>query len=469
MHKSIGIASAGAALLLAVACGVSDLPTTSDQQQQDPTAVVLDRAEPTATPQQEVQPRVSDQPEPTQPPKQSSQPKALEEPKQEAEPSTQPEDSAFLMAAGREYPGLLTLPECDSSTQLTMSPLEDDAYAAIIPLGLLSTPQHVLPTSHIYYQLVREPTPSSSYGPPAVAEVRAPGNIRILLIESSESKGGPQGDYIDYEITFAPCRGRMYQLIHVSTLIPELEELFDAGLTGSCDEYGSAQGQYRLCQSVVQLDMPVGTVIGTAGGKVSSALDLEAWDLEGPPLEYANPARFFSEFDLRLKVVCPFDDFTSEIREIQLARVADYDGQPRTAKPLCGEVMQDIPSTAQGNWYAGERGARTNWSQELALVHDNVDPALAAISIGGIVASPGVWLFRPESTGLINRDFSDVSADGRTYCYQGAMTDEGGQTPAPFPGRLLISLTSDTQMLVEQQDGGCADGVAFIDPVTYQR
>ena len=49
------------------------------------------------------------------------------------------------------------------------------------------------------------------------------------------------------------------------------------------------------------------------------------------------------------------------------------------------------------------------------------------------------------------------------------MTDEGGQTPAPFPGRLLISLTSETQMMVERQDGGCTDGAAFVDRVTYSR
>ena len=80
----------------------------------------------------------------------------------------------------------------------------------------------------------------------------------------------------------------------------------------------------------------------------------------------------------------------------------------------------------------------------MALVHDNVDPTLTAISIGGTVSSAGVWLFAPESTGLVNRDFSAVSA-------------EGGQTPAPFPGRLLISLNNDTEMLVERQDGDCTD------------
>ena len=81
----------------------------------------------------------------------------------------------------------------------------------------------------------------------------------------------------------------------------------------------------------------------------------------------------------------------------------------------------------------------------------------------------GVWLFHPESSGLINWNFPDVSADGRTYCCQIGMESQGGKSTTPFPGRLLISLANDTEMLVERRDGGCADGAKFIDPATYRR
>ncbi|MCH7737676.1 MAG: hypothetical protein IH872_09795 [Chloroflexi bacterium] len=58
---------------------------------------------------------------------------------------------------------------------------------------------------------------------------------------------------------------------------------------------------------------------------------------------------------------------------------------------------------------------------------------MAATSVGGTVAGAGVWLFLPEHSGLINREFSEIFAGGKTYCFQGAMSDEGGQTPAEFP------------------------------------
>ena len=118
-----------------------------------------------------------------------------------AESTPQTEGSDFQQQIGGAYPGLLTLPECSASTQLTVAPLDDDAYTMILPLGLLATPQWVLPSSHVYYQLARETSASGGYGPPAIADVRAPADIRILGVDSSESKGGPQGDYIDYEIT----------------------------------------------------------------------------------------------------------------------------------------------------------------------------------------------------------------------------------------------------------------------------
>ena len=350
MPKFILLMMTATCLVLGLACSTANSPATSGQQ---PDSIAGDSAgtEPTETspsggtsdrsgrvPEQTI--AVLGQGESTDSPRRAASSRDSDH---DSEAEVQTGMSSFQDEIGREYPGLLSLPECSSDTQLTMAPLQDDAYQVIIPLGLLSTPQHVLPTSHVYYHLVRETIESGGYGPPAVAEVRAPGDIRVLRVNSSESIKGPRGPYIDYDITFAPCRGMMYQFLHVSTLIPRLEKLFVAGLTGRCDEYGDEQSQYRLCQSSVQMDLPVGTLMGTTGGKVSAALDLEAYDLDGPSLSYANSAQFGSPFDLRLKVTCPFDGFTAEVEQQQLARMGDYDLQPRTAEPRCGEVMQDIP------------------------------------------------------------------------------------------------------------------------------
>lgn len=105
----------------------------------------------------------------------------------------------------------------------------------------------------------------------------------------------------------------------------------------------------------------------------------------------------------------------------------------------------------------------------MGLLHDYIDPNLAVISIGGVLTDHGNWNFEPESFGSINRDFSDITADGETYCFQGAATKQSSQAQIIFPGRLLVSMTSDTEMMVERQDGDCAGNLAFVDPVIYKR
>ena len=371
-----------------------------------------------------------------------------------------------------KWSGLYSLPPCSQSTLLTLPPLDQDAYQVIIPLGLLTTPQHVLPTSHIYYHLKRKFGDSGGdreANPPVVADVRAPGNIRILEINYTIANKDGELWYRDYDLLFAPCRDRLFELIHVSTLNPELNRLLDATQPFSCDDYGSVESRYTYCKTKVQLDITTGTVLGTTGGKVSAALDLEAYDLSAPPLAFANRDRYRSDLDLRLHVTCPLDGFTAPARAEQIVRMGGYDGRPRTESPVCGRVMQDVPGTAQGNWFTGPLDRPANWTQEMALVHDHVDPSLAAISIGGTVMEMGVWLFLPEDGGLINREFSQVVPDGRIYCYQGAVSSQFGQGNPKFPGRLLIRMDTEQSMSVERQDGPCQNGVGLVEPVVYQR
>ena len=252
MHKIIWIAFGGASLALALACGASEKPRAAIQPQV-PTLVSQATTEPTPS-GQGLQPGVSERAESTQvsqigvssinqqqgdrqqsghqessvrnePPETAptapfQEVTSLPDIGPETGVNTQLTSKSFLEEIGREYPGLLSLPECGPDTLITKAPLADDSYRMIIPLGLLTVPQHVLPTSHVYYHLVPDSAGGKGGGTAAVTEVWAPGNIRILGVNSSESTGGPQGDYIDYDVMFAPCRSQMFQFLHVSTLVP---------------------------------------------------------------------------------------------------------------------------------------------------------------------------------------------------------------------------------------------------------
>ena len=107
------------------------------------------------------------------------------------------------------------------------------------------------------------------------------------------------------------------------------------------------------------------------------------------------------------------------------------------------------------------------WDHHLALVHDNADPSIAAISLGGVVSDAGVWHFNPAFDGHINRDFPDVKTGAGIYCYEGLRS--GRHDGPTLDGRILIQLVDDTELLIEHQSGTCRDSLVFTTPVGYQR
>ena len=133
MYKLIRATVVVAGLVMALACGQSNPPATNSQQQGS-TPGVSARTELTKTSRsgpaaqspdqaQEPTPAVTGQVEPTEAPATGSRSEA------------QSGVSSFQEVIGGEYPGLLSLPKCDASTQLTMAPLAGDAYQVIIPPG----------------------------------------------------------------------------------------------------------------------------------------------------------------------------------------------------------------------------------------------------------------------------------------------------------------------------------------------
>src|SRR3970040_2857741 len=110
--------------------------------------------------------------------------------------------------------------------------------------------------------------------------------------------------------------------------------------------------------------------------------------------------------------------------------------------------MQDLPPTAQGNWFFPGIYLRDapDVSPLLSLAHDYVDPSQPLFSIGSSIqgVNAGLYTFRIESQGLVNRDFSEVRADGQTYCYENLSPERpaGGMPVGQLSGILLISMPS---------------------------
>jgi len=87
----------------------------------------------------------------------------------------------------------------------------------------------------------------------------------------------------------------------------------------------------------------------------------------------------------------------------------------RLVEPICGRVDYDVAGTASGVWYQKSSSSTYPEDPHLALVYDNVDPSLAALSIGTF-GPTGLYYFLPQNTGLVNRRFEDMK-DSEIYCF----------------------------------------------------
>lgn len=329
------------------------------------------------------------------------------------------------------------LPSCGSETSLlTTAPIADGSLRGLVPLGNLNPPGHTFPTDHVYFYLVQD-----SANQPVPAPVVAPGDATLYRIESSENL---TSGLTDFSLRFAPCDQVDLYFHHVATLSADLAA--EAGdIDDGCFEYSTGGNDYQRCSKSVDITLAAGDPVGTAGNPGQYALDLGAIDTRSPALDYANP----DHEPKILHAVCPVDYFASPAREALETRFGNYDGTiARTAPPVCGEVEQDEPGTAQGRWYrTGEDDAQED--PHLALVHDNVLPERPMFSVGRSIAGfGGVWTFTVATSGAgsVNRDFANV-VPGTTWCWEPAYLN-GGQIPDTI---IVAELPDADHLLVEKQ------------------
>jgi hypothetical protein len=131
--------------------------------------------------------------------------------------------------------------------------------------------------------------------------------------------------------------------------------------------------------------------------------------------------------------------------EVRAGGAADYDGAPpASGKPLCHGHMQDVPGTAQGNWFSDvvpNHDALFAEERAVALVNWNVDSIVQLFSLNENVpgftsalldasAQPGdvnaAFEFPVrEGPQRTNRHFAEIKDDA-IYCYDLVRVHRGG-------------------------------------------
>jgi hypothetical protein len=334
-----------------------------------------------------------------------------------------------------------TLPSCDNIL-FTSYPVDINEVTSITPLGNIGPPGHTFPTQHPHLHM-------GKHGNGGSFDVFTPADVYLTMVSWSK---GASSDPIDYVVYFALCKDVVAYYNHVKTISPELNTVVNKY---GCEDFSAGESS---CTKVLDLDkFEEGKLIGTVGLKQGN-WDFGLIDLR-KPLNFIKPLRQ-PERDRFLQ--CAFDYYPQEMRNKLYSLINRDDG-------TCGEVMQDVAGTLKGDWYHESAGEEyvTDWDVFLAFINDWQFSKAQVVSIAGKFTGPSKYQFNPKTSGTINRDFADVTFDGKIYCYQG---ENIGRSFDSIPsGKIVVKMVNKETLHIEHQSGSCSGSENIIEPTVYKR
>ncbi len=392
-------------------------------------------------------------------------------------PTTMPSPSPTVTPIG-DYAVDATLPVCppDLAGVLTDAFVDPAVLTGITPLGNVGPPGHVAPVDHNYFA-----TTSTDR-----IVIYAPAKAHLMSVLSTENRNA-DGTFSFNSLGFSLglCRG---VAIHIHGLQGPSEAIAAAMAAahpscgyvdpkiGHVNDYGSRQCTYDLNVSVTSGETIGWTQAAPSVHGLALALELTGTNHNVTPEPtlnwdyYGHAANFMWAFcaldmykgALKDSYYSKFGLFTDDPTRPEIPRFV-----PRTMEPRCGQVNQNIMNSAQGTWFEGEADKTFDFEakgQALSLIHWNIDPSLAIFATnGGIVPDPLSQQITPVHTGTIDREPSEIHADGKVYCYNitaGSTADQG---------RILVQLLDNKHADFEHQSGACTANSAFVTQLHYQR
>jgi len=386
----------------------------------------------------------------------------------------------------------LLLPDCpaDLSGLLTSPIIPVDSLQNLTPLGNSNPPGHTFPVDHVYFNHNIKTSPATS--------VYVPGNGRLIKIQD-ETGYDASGIVMRhaYLVEIALCKGVAIQLSANADLSPEFSRILQNTSGQKCKEVG---GKHDNEKTIKQCSYEISVAVNAGDLMLTTTPGdfPEVWafnynttprsDVDWKRYDYSDYPYAFCLFDLyqgELK-----DQYYSKFGLSIIHKEAEKEkafGQgkqvqvdqfvPRTIKPICGEINQNRVGTVQGDWFGAsydpslEKTSEYNGT-DLALIHSNFNPTYGRLTVGGnIISSAGVFEFIPNHTGTYNREFSEVTAGGSVYCYDGK-SNSGDMVEAVWTNydkKFLLQLTDNCHLKIEAQDGTCGLHEKFVNPITYDR
>lgn len=377
---------------------------------------------------------------------------------------------------------LSPFPKCPSNLAgiLTAPLIELKHITSITPLGNLNPPGHTSPVDHNYF--------TSDSDDPIPVYAPADGWITDLVVILAKDE--KTGKYIDRWITMdiEICQGLKLTLANLTEASSVLKNSWPKNDNGckydivkSGHDFTEGQCYYHSNIKVKAGDL-LGYTQNETRNNGSNGFPFEIWAANYNKPAPSNIDWSYYDDDRYAHIMCTFDLYTGSLKQQFYAKLGGIDLKiskdektgnkiemgssflPRTIEPICGTVNQNIVGTVQGMWFGQDWKNRKDKNspddiRQFSFLHWNIDPTYAEIGNGGEISGgqPDQIIFLPKQSGTIDREPSEVRADGRVYCYN--FRD----------GKILAQLVNDKHLKLEYKSGSCTTMESFTKPYNYER
>jgi hypothetical protein len=367
---------------------------------------------------------------------------------------------------------LSTFPQCPKNLSgiLTIPLIELKHITSITPLGNISPPGHTSPVDHNYFSADTDDK----------VPVYAPADGWITDLVVILAKDEKTGKYIDKGITMNIdiCKGlrlTFANLTEASSILKNNWPKNDNGCKYDIKKVGHdyTEGQ---CYFHSNIKVKAGDLLGYTQNETkkdrTKGFAFEIWAANYNKSPPKNIDWSFYDDDRYAHIMCPFDLYAGSLKQQFYDKLGGIDEKnltrssfkPRTIEPICGTVNQNIVGTIQGMWFGEGWKKRDDKNfvddtRQFSFLHWNIDPTYAEIGNAGEITNGRAdqVQFIAKHTGTIDREPSEVKADGKVYCYNF------------LSGKVLTQLVDDRHLRLEYKSGPCEISETLTKYYNYER
>jgi hypothetical protein len=297
----------------------------------------------------------------------------------------------------------------------------------------------------------------------------------VVVLAKNEKTGKYEDRWIALDIEI--CQGlklTFANLTEASSILKDNWPKNDNGCKYDINKSGHdfTEGQ---CYFHANIQVKAGDLLGYTQNETKNGIMSFPFEIWAANYNQPSPSNIdwtFYDDDRYAHIMCTFDLYTGTIKQQFYAKLGGIDPKnnnkstfvPRVIEPICGTVNQNIAGTVQGMWF-GEgwknRKDKNNPddSRQFSFLHSNIDPTYAQIGNAGEITGGRAdqVQFLPKHIGTIDREPSEVKADGKVYCYNFR------------EGKILTELVDDRHLKLEYQPGPCGTAETFTKYYNYER